>query len=568
MGAFHQPAMDSRRVLLLCLLAWGTVGVVYETVYTSTLTPNQVYQGVVDATNSNFYGLALCRVLRYSQPALVGCEIQHNVDEVTRAAIYRGEPGTQGAFVTNITVTPGYSYRVSFPLTQNSDLIDFLDGGYYIELTALDYRGGAIRGQILQEQEYYAELLPRNTVPRASGTNAEGIVIANFDAAARRLDLNAIHDVTRPLSLEIRTGGTGEIGRLEDTLPGTSPLHQSQPFTRTETDSLLAQAIYLNVPSQNNPLGDIRGPLTAINSIEEGSYSSVLVDGAGTPRGVAIFSLNCVDYMLQYSIYHNVSNVQSAYISVGNNTVLYSLPTMSPALGRVQMLPNEVASLVDGELLVTLLGDFDSEVNNTVTGSIGEEYSYFAYLTGLAMVPSVTTHNGGIMLMNGNNNTLTMEYILVHTVERTVDIAIYAGRENTNPNRIIYDIPDDIDFLSQNVTEPLGQLYSLIFTEPDDSRSYVQISSRGYPDGVLRGQVRAFAPCNPNLDREISVGEDSFGTLGEDDTSVLNYISSNVNQDDDEFDIYVQVIDPVDAGASSLSLSLLLSLGLLLLISV
>jgi len=377
------------------------------------------------------------------------------------------------------------------------------------------------------------------------------------------LDLNIIHDVTRPLSLEIRTGGTGEIGRLEDTLPRTSPLHQPQPFTRSETESLLAQTIYLNVPSQNNPLGDIRGPLTAINSIEEGSYSTVLLDGAGMPRGVAIYSLNCVDYFLQYAIYHNVSDVQSAYISVGNNTVLYSLPTTSTIFGRVQMLPNEVASLVDGDLVLTLLGDFNNDVNSTISGSIGSEYSYFAYLTGLAMVPSVTTHYGGIMLMNGNNDTAAMDYILVHTVERTVDIGIYAGREGTNLNRIIYDIPDDIDFLSQNVTEPLGQYYMLIFSGADDSRSYVQITSRAHPDGVLRGQVRAFTPCDPRLDQEFSVGEDSFGTLGEDDTSVLNYISSNVNQDDDEFDVYVQVIDPVDAPASSLALPFLLSLALL-----
>lgn len=126
----------------------------------------------------------------------------------------------------------------------------------------------------------------------------------------------------------------------------------------------------------------------------------------------------------------------------------------------------------------------------------------------------------------------------------------------------LYESRDDVDFISQNSTESLGDLYSLIFTEPDDSRSYVQITSRSHPSGVLRGQVRAFAPCNPNLDEEISVGEDTYGSLDEEDTSVLNYISSNVNQDDDEFDVYVQVIDPGDA-ATSLSVSLALSVAVL-----
>ena len=231
----------------------------------------------------------------------------------------------------------------------------------------MDYRGGAIRGQILQEEEYYAYLLPRNTIPRASGTNAKGITVGNFDTSVRRLDLSVVHDVTRPTALEIRTGLSGEVGGLAASLPSTSPLNQAVSFTRSQTEALLDGSMYLNVPSQNNPLGDIRGPLVAINSIEEGSYSTVLADVNGQPRGMAIFSLDCVNYQLQYAIYHNVSDIQSAYISVGNDTILYSLPTPSPIFGRIQMLPSEVASLVDGELTLTLRSTSYYGGDNTVS---------------------------------------------------------------------------------------------------------------------------------------------------------------------------------------------------------
>ena len=53
--------------------------------------------------------------------------MQHNVEEITQAAIYRGEPGAQGTLVSNITITPGFGLQTSFSLAQ-TDLTTFLDG--------------------------------------------------------------------------------------------------------------------------------------------------------------------------------------------------------------------------------------------------------------------------------------------------------------------------------------------------------------------------------------------------------------------------------------------------------
>ena len=105
-----------------------------ETVYTVSLSPNQVVDQPVLPENENSYGTGFCKLDRYSKvflphsgiqvneikktkPAQLTCSIQHNVDEVLNVTINRGQRGRTGAA---LYVFPVYSF--SYYLERNSHI--------------------------------------------------------------------------------------------------------------------------------------------------------------------------------------------------------------------------------------------------------------------------------------------------------------------------------------------------------------------------------------------------------------------------------------------------------------
>lgn len=539
---------------------------VSETIYTSTLSPNQVINSYVSGANELSIGISVCTVDRYSSPPSVTCNIQHNVDELISGVVMNGPVGSEGSLVTEINIARGLDLLVTFTLDNINMYNTFLDGGMYIQLASVDYPNGELRGQILHSDQFYASLLSSNTIPRASGTDATGLAVGKYLPTDRALDFDLVHDVTQPIATEVYIGAPGSQGSLQASLPGESPLFDVLQLTRSENDALLNDLLYLNVNSQTNPLGDIRGQLVSIDYIANGAFTALLSgENANTPSpalGTAVFSYNCQTGFLEYVVMHSVDDSVSAVVFEGTSgseavNLLFSLESgTSPIYGVIQLLPGEETSLYNGNLFVSIQSEIFDGPTGEISGIIDETFQFYSYLSGINVVPAVTTHYTGLLIaIIQEDNTFT--YQIVHNIDDVIEIAVMLGANGENSNIELFKLPT----IGSSVTFQIEldeDIIELLF----DASTYIEVRTREYPFGVVRGELTMVDPCTVLTDPGLSAySSDSFGTLRSSDTSVLSYISY-ADKDDDEFDVYVEVIN--SSSLISLSIVLIVILSILL----
>lgn len=296
-------------VLVLCISFVGLCqATVANTIYTINLTPQQVVDVEPVYENEHSYGLGFCFIQRYNE-TYMNCTIQHNVDELQQATINSGFRGETGQVLYSFPITQKYKLHGIY-FFDNSTLNTLLDGGWYVNLIARDFPLGQIRGQIEQQDRFYAYLNPQNSIPRATGTSAAGVAVATYSYDSRVIDIDLVHSVTATSSTQLGLGAAGQPGVPLRTYFGDSPLHPYSTLTRLETENLFEDEFYLSVLSHSNPLGDIRGQLDTIDYIQAG-FSSAL-SGSANGTGNAIFSYNCNTQVLEYVIVHSVQNVFNA----------------------------------------------------------------------------------------------------------------------------------------------------------------------------------------------------------------------------------------------------------------
>ena len=172
-----------------------------------------------------------------------------------------------------------------------------------------------------------------------------------------------------------------------------------------------------------------------------------------------------------------------------------------------------------------------------IAGAITAEINFFAYLSGTNVIPPVTTHYTGLLVADFVEET-TLAYDIQHNVEDAVEIFVMLGVDGENSDQELFSLPT-LRSPSSGVVELNSQdVIDAIRSEV----TYMEIRTRDRPLGAIRGSIRLLNACEVEIDNEISLPDDSDGTLRSSDTSVLSYLSF-VDKDDDEFDVYINVID-------------------------
>ncbi|TAH39402.1 MAG: CHRD domain-containing protein [Planctomycetota bacterium] len=181
----------------------------------------------------------------------------------TAAHIHMGAPGVNGSILFTLAGGPSDWEGRTVPLTAG-EVADLRAGNMYVNVHTSAHPNGAIRGQLeARPLRFGARLNGRQEVPPVS-TNAMGV--ASFEVNP---DQSITYDVrTSGLSAtaaHIHTGKFGTNGGILFTLQGgpTEWTGRTAPMTNAEFTMLQENGLYVNVHTNANPNGEIRGQIVS-----------------------------------------------------------------------------------------------------------------------------------------------------------------------------------------------------------------------------------------------------------------------------------------------------------------
>lgn len=183
--------------------------------------------------------------------------------------------------------------------------------------------------------------------------------MGTYDFPRNELDFQLTHSVNNPIETQVGKGKAGDSGKLQGVLSGNSPLATVFPLTTQEDEDLFLDLLFLQVTSDSNPTGEIRGQLISIDYINQPAFTAFLNGdqaNSGTFfEGAAVVAYDCESRLMEYIVLHDGVNPTDAFVVVGELSeqaqFLFSLPNVeSPIYGSQFLLPAEADALYSNSM--------------------------------------------------------------------------------------------------------------------------------------------------------------------------------------------------------------------------
>lgn len=200
---------------------------------------------------------------------------------ITGAHIHEGVTGVNGPVVFPLSAEGNRIHAELTGITPEQ-LANFISGAYYINVHTAENPGGEIRGQIFIEQDvsFVADMNGDQENPPVA-TDARGLGVFHYTIGTLALDVNIqLTELSSPITgVHLHEGAPGEngpvlidLGLLRDgnVIQGTVDL------TIPQLIALSVGAVYVNVHTENNPGGEIRGQLDFQNGLSFDGWMSGL----------------------------------------------------------------------------------------------------------------------------------------------------------------------------------------------------------------------------------------------------------------------------------------------------
>lgn len=210
-----------------------------------------------------------------------------DIMSITMAHIHRGGSDVNGPVVHWLydaagTNGPGGEFDPGRPISGSlslviTDVVDLMRGDYYINVHTTDNPAGEVRGQVERfdpPHRFMATLSGDNLVPPVD-TDATGFTLFNLNNDLDELDYHlSVTDIMSVVQAHIHKGPAGENGpvvlflydRSGTNGPGgelssDNPVSSTLPFGAENIVDLLTGYYYVNVHTEANPGGEIRGQI-------------------------------------------------------------------------------------------------------------------------------------------------------------------------------------------------------------------------------------------------------------------------------------------------------------------
>jgi len=485
-----------------------------KTIYTTTLSSSQV---VPKSVFVDGWGTAFCELNR--QAATLHCNVCHNL-QAPSAAYLSVAPRLQlGPVIAKFSVQIDkrqYFEELfqleefeSYPLYQQID--DFLNGHWY--LTVEDKENSAIiRGQLEQANNLMALLANENTFPQAFGPSSRGIVVATYvkNNPLRRANFDVCHDVVDATFTVIGRGVPGFPGKsVYNFRQVEMPIFGEFDYSESEEHELFTGYQYAQVFSKLNPQGAARGQLTRVDPVPTVTVTSRM-DGNQlgaddrVSRGCVLVSYDCKTRLMEFLVFHSVP--QAVRLEARAAPPGFSGPVLFSRNGldecRSPIFSSQVLSLDEDWILFAEQMYFElhsvNYPNGEIRGQLTTQFDFFSIMTGNQHVPPVTTSNLGCATFDLSDLNYKVDFEILHSIKSVTAVEWFRGPPG-DPG----ELQTKRNLASFNIYKsPRSPLLGSWIIDDDEQsdwvngNTFVQISSKDYPDGEIRGQIVRIKPCD------------------------------------------------------------------------
>jgi len=289
------------------------------------------------------------------------------------------------------------------------------------------------------------------------------------------------------------------------------PIHGKFDYTINEAHELFTGYQFTQVYSESNPQGAVRGQLSQIDPIPRVTVTGrmdanqVGIDDS-TARGCILVAYDCPTRTMEYLVFHSVSQpirFEARAAPPGfSGPLLFSIDgsakTRSPLYGS-KVLTEEEEWILYAEQMYFQLYSFNHP-RGEIRGQLTTQFDYFAYLTGIQMVPSVTTANLGCATFDMTNLNYRVDFEIMHSIKDPIAVELLRGPMGVPGEQETAKLLD----LSSRIDGGHSPLIGGFIVDDDDQvswvtgNSFIQVSSPEFPYGEIRGQVLRIKPCDPN----------------------------------------------------------------------
>lgn len=451
------------------------------------------------------------------------------------AHIHSGEAGTNGAINFSLTAQVEADARGAVFLAEdNTFTLDAMQmaaleaQGLYVNVHSANHASGELRGQFMAEAgvDFLAQLSGSNEGSAVS-SQASGTAVASLEGSTLTVS-GSFADLESDLATDVAGGAHIHVGLAGESGSVAFPLtvqaaagaragailaaDNTFELSAEQMAALSARGLYVNVHSEGEQSGEIRGQFMAASS----TSFTVLLDGDGESpsaetqaEGVLLVEANVSEaivsgtYDLEGSLATDVAG--GAHIHDGetgvNGSILASLDasagTFAAADNRIALTSDLRAHLESRGLYVNIHSSENAsgEIRGQIVPTASVQFE--AVLSGNAEVPGngsgghgsvLVELNGDAMIVSGAFSNLESDF--------NADVAggahIHGGEMGTN-GEVMFGLTAALEADARSGSFAAAQNTFAVTTEQkamlEAGEFYVNVHTTGQASGELRGQI-------------------------------------------------------------------------------
>lgn len=475
-------------------------------------------------------GVAVLTFDRTQANAFINVSLSHLSSPITGAHIHEAAFGENGPVVLDLTpFLSGNRIKGVLRGLPSTVLSKLLSGVYYINVHTENNPSGEIRGQLGLETDYrYTAFMNGDEENPAVTTDGKGLGIFQLDQNEKNVHFKILFTgLTSAFSAaHIHQAPAGMNGGVVfDLVPfvnGNVIEGDWQPDS-AQLAALKAGELYVNVHTDNNPSGEIRGQITLLPGLTfdlnlDGQQENPAVATQGIGLGVVTVDpdFSELDY---YIVYHEMSgNVLGAHFHTApfgvNGSVTIDLSeniNTHDISGSSPFTLDQFNALLKGGLYINL------HTADHQAGEIrGQVYKYaregFVFeLNGGQEFPSVSTQASGSGMVSIDRDETSAHYMVVYSgLEGNFTAShFHHGKPGANGG-VIYDITDDYNAFGgafgywDEASTPVFDAAPWFF----NNEVYINVHSDAHPSGEIRGNIVRIGGLFTDLPYDPGFGDD------------------------------------------------------------
>lgn len=457
-------------------------------------------------------GVAMFSINQATHVVFINASFSHLSGPITGVHIHEGAPGENGPVIINLgPIRDGNTLKGTIKDLGDEVLNKMLSGNYYINVHTDQHPAGEIRGQIGLETDYrYTALMNGfNEVPSV-GTDAQGLGIFQLNHAQTSVNFKVVFEgLTSPVTgAHIHNAAAGMNGGvvfdLGPFINGNTIEGSWEP--ESLLSALLSGELYINVHTESNPGGEIRGQILLMPGITfdarlsgDQEVPAVLTPATGLGMMTISPDMTSLDYFI---VFDNLSGpATGAHFHLApageNGGVVIDITGSLGVNGSyiVGSRPMNAAifdALLRSQLYVNIHSDANpgGEIRGQVVKFAREAFSLD--LTGGQEAPPISTSAGGMGVVSMDRDQTNIHFMInVRDLIGTFTSASFHQGPPTQDGDVIYDLTGEFN--------SFGGAYGYWDTGSDppfyfgpqflQHLVYLNILTTGAPEGEVRGNV-------------------------------------------------------------------------------